>query len=232
MWKTPETPNWDISCWRNSQSSDCCSMASAFSTLGFVIFGLWISIYVIVVESHRVLVSESLSPIPSVYLRSSPAPLPAPSPGSASPKPQPPKQRTPPPKPPPPKKSPPPRSPPPSPPHNSSDLTPPLNAPGTKQQSQQKKAGKVVGLSFLGMAGIMQIGVVGFLVFKRRQLLKTKDRYETGSWKVSLQGFSNQFISFVECIKLDWIFIINCRGEGYWLRCLRLWQKCREEICD
>ncbi|KAF8026925.1 hypothetical protein BT93_F3420 [Corymbia citriodora subsp. variegata] len=39
-------------------------------------------------------------------------------------------------------------------------------------------AGKKLGLLFIGVASILQIFVVGFLVFKRRQLMKTKDRYE------------------------------------------------------
>ncbi|CAN1827317.1 hypothetical protein LINPERHAP1_LOCUS31901 [Linum perenne] len=32
--------------------------------------------------------------------------------------------------------------------------------------------GKMVGLIFLGIAGAMQVGVVGFLVFKRNQIIK------------------------------------------------------------
>jgi len=43
-------------------------------------------------------------------------------------------------------------------------------------------AGKKVGLLFAGIAAIMQVGVVGFLVVKRRQLLKNdEDRYENCS---------------------------------------------------
>ncbi|CAB4272313.1 unnamed protein product [Prunus armeniaca] len=53
---------------------------------------------------------------------------------------------------------------------------PPPPHPGHKYN-----AGKKIGLLFVGMAAILQIGVIGFLVFKRRQLLRVKDRYETCS---------------------------------------------------
>ncbi|KAJ9691948.1 hypothetical protein PVL29_011180 [Vitis rotundifolia] len=46
---------------------------------------------------------------------------------------------------------------------------------------QKINLGKTIGLLFVGIAGILQIFVVGFLTFKRRQLLKLKDRYETCS---------------------------------------------------
>uniref|UniRef100_A0A2P2QLC1 Uncharacterized protein n=1 Tax=Rhizophora mucronata TaxID=61149 RepID=A0A2P2QLC1_RHIMU len=38
--------------------------------------------------------------------------------------------------------------------------------------------GKKIGLLFVGIAAILQIVVVGYLVFKRKQLLKLKDGYE------------------------------------------------------
>ncbi|XWS12141.1 hypothetical protein CRYUN_Cryun37aG0064400 [Craigia yunnanensis] len=41
--------------------------------------------------------------------------------------------------------------------------------------------GKKLGLLFIGIFIILQIGVVGFLVFKRRQLLKVKGTYESCS---------------------------------------------------
>ncbi|KAG2728665.1 hypothetical protein I3843_01G210500 [Carya illinoinensis] len=41
--------------------------------------------------------------------------------------------------------------------------------------------GKKIGLLFVVIAAILQIGVVGFLAFKRRQLLKLRDSYETSS---------------------------------------------------
>jgi hypothetical protein len=43
-------------------------------------------------------------------------------------------------------------------------------------------AGQKVGLLFVGIAAIIQVGFVGFLIIKRRQLLKnTDDRYENCS---------------------------------------------------
>ncbi|KOM25806.1 hypothetical protein LR48_Vigan192s000400 [Vigna angularis] len=43
-------------------------------------------------------------------------------------------------------------------------------------------AGKKVGLLFAGIAATMQVGMVGYLVVKRRQLLNSdEDRYENCS---------------------------------------------------
>ncbi|CAN0877965.1 hypothetical protein LINGRAHAP2_LOCUS12199 [Linum grandiflorum] len=38
--------------------------------------------------------------------------------------------------------------------------------------------GKMIGFVFIGFGGAMQVGVVGFLIFKRNQLMTIKDRYE------------------------------------------------------
>ncbi|OMO70648.1 putative actin binding protein [Corchorus capsularis] len=106
--------------------------------------------------------------------------------------------------PPPPPPSPPSRSPPPpgspsrpSPPHRSPPSRRPPPPPskyhrnGTSRHrpppppphsnAHKLNIGKKIGLLFIGIAIILQIGVVGFLVFKRRQLLKVKGAYETCS---------------------------------------------------
>lgn len=45
----------------------------------------------------------------------------------------------------------------------------------------KENTGKKIGLLFVGIAAIFQFGVVGFLAFKRRQLLQITDRYGTCS---------------------------------------------------
>lgn len=57
---------------------------------------------------------------------------------------------------------------------NASNRRPPL-------QKKSLNTGKKIGLLFAGVAAILQIGVVGFLVFKRRQLLKINDGYDNYS---------------------------------------------------
>ncbi|KAB5574186.1 hypothetical protein DKX38_001380 [Salix brachista] len=49
--------------------------------------------------------------------------------------------------------------------------------PPPPMKNNKMNTGKAIGLLFVGIAAIMQIGVVGLLVYKRRQLLKIKDRY-------------------------------------------------------
>lgn len=49
------------------------------------------------------------------------------------------------------------------------------------QRESKINVGKKIGLLFSGIAAILQIGVISFLVFKRRQLLKVTNRYETCS---------------------------------------------------
>uniref|UniRef100_A0A803NY99 Uncharacterized protein n=1 Tax=Cannabis sativa TaxID=3483 RepID=A0A803NY99_CANSA len=107
--------------------------------------------------------------------------------------------------PPPPVQSPPPPSPPKSPPppaspqlpsniESNKSPPPPINSPHRHPFSHKRKppppppphehkinAGKKIGLLFSGIAAILQIGVISFLVFKRRQLLKVNDRYEACS---------------------------------------------------
>jgi len=46
----------------------------------------------------------------------------------------------------------------------------------TKKQNLNLNMGKKLGLLFAGIALILQIGVVGFLAFQRRQLLKMHER--------------------------------------------------------
>ncbi|CAI0419420.1 unnamed protein product [Linum tenue] len=45
-----------------------------------------------------------------------------------------------------------------------------------KHKRKKMNPGKMIGLVFAGVAAILQVGVIGFLVFKRKQLIK--DRYE------------------------------------------------------
>ncbi|KAK7349293.1 hypothetical protein VNO77_06551 [Canavalia gladiata] len=150
-------------------------MDSTFSTLGFVILGISISFYAFVVESH---VQNGNNGDES----SSPAFL-------AIPTPPPPPLLSPPPAPPPT----PPLSPPPppllSPPHDLSvdhRRSPPAHRrhyrlPPPPPPPHRMNAGKKVGLLFVGIAAVMQVGMAGFLVIKRRQLLKSCDRYENCS---------------------------------------------------
>ncbi|XP_061364033.1 uncharacterized protein LOC133307527 [Gastrolobium bilobum] len=148
-------------------------MDSTFSTLGFLIFGISISFYAFVVQSqiqdgNNGAESSSpafmVSPPPPPLLSPPPPTLGSPpSPGSPPPRLSSNMRR-------PPHhhghhghhRRPPPPPPPPPPPHG-------------------MNAGKKVGLLFVGIAVIMQFGMVGFLVIKRRQLLKANDRYENCS---------------------------------------------------
>lgn len=58
---------------------------------------------------------------------------------------------------------------------------PPHPPPPLRQRESKINVGKKIGLLFSGIAAILQIGVISFLVFKRRQLLKVTNRYETCS---------------------------------------------------
>ncbi|XP_028763217.1 extensin [Neltuma alba] len=161
-------------------------MDSPLSTLGFVIFGITFSIYSVIAESQ--------SPSTSVSRPSSPPSRPQPSPPSSPHYSLPAPSYAHPPSPPPP--------PPPPPTHHSHSSSQPLHgsAPLNPAHAVPRRSPrhpdrsyhgspppassprmnwrKKVGLLFAGIAGIMQIGVVGFLVFKRRQLLRTKDTFE------------------------------------------------------
>lgn len=140
-------------------------MDSALSTLGFVIFGFSFSIYAFLVESHLKDTSFAITSPPPFPL---PPPPPPPSPSLS--------HRSH-------------HSPPPS--HNHNHSIRPNHdkhtyrrpPPPPPSSAHQMNGGKKIGLLFAGIAGIMQIGVAGFLVFKRRQLLKTKDKdaFEIGS---------------------------------------------------
>ncbi|EEF40999.1 formin-like protein 14 [Ricinus communis] len=127
---------------------------------------------------------------PPSSLLSPPPPSPPPPASSSSP----------PPPPPPPPSSPPPSPPPPPTPSYTSNTSPPLrpslrgpssngsrnshgswtrhNRPPPKNSNHSMNTGKKIGLLFVGIAAILQIGVIGFLVFKRKQLLRVQHRYE------------------------------------------------------
>lgn len=157
-------------------------MESPFSSLVFVVLGFAISFCALLVDSQsQDVVNNVLSP-PALPPPESPTP---PSPPDSSNSPSPPDTPGPPPPDRPanqlnskndPKSLPPPshRGPRPT---NYRRRHPPPPHPGHKYN-----AGKKIGLLFVGIAAILQIGVIGFLVFKRRQLLIVKDRYETCSW--------------------------------------------------
>nr|XP_024935273.2 formin-like protein 14 [Ziziphus jujuba var. spinosa]XP_024935279.2 formin-like protein 14 [Ziziphus jujuba var. spinosa] len=175
-------------------------MESTSSTLVCLVFGFVISVCALVVESQSSQDVATLNASPSPVDRQPHPPL-SPPPPPPSPPPLPP----PPPPPPPPlsrsstQPPPSPRPPPPAPRAPTKNLNSESNGPHhrkpkkhppplpKKQQprppAKHKKinSGKKIGLLFAGIAAILQIGVVGFLVFKRRQLLKVKNRYETCS---------------------------------------------------
>ncbi|KAL9247266.1 hypothetical protein vseg_020715 [Gypsophila vaccaria] len=126
-------------------------------------------------------------PPPSPPPPSPPPPLPSPPP-PPSPSPPPPVPNAP----PPPRSPPPPLSPPPPPPHSPPppQVAPPpphqlhlppkssneLNKAHKEKPKSDLNSGQKIGLLFAGIVLILQIGVAGFLVFKRRQLFKLRDR--------------------------------------------------------
>ncbi|KAJ4833233.1 hypothetical protein Tsubulata_028207 [Turnera subulata] len=67
-----------------------------------------------------------------------------------------------------------------SPPKKETSAHQPSHMPAEHEKSKMNN-GKKIGLLFVGFALILQIGVVGFLIFKRSQLLKVTDRYENFS---------------------------------------------------
>ncbi|KAJ4893569.1 hypothetical protein Rs2_20363 [Raphanus sativus] len=147
--------------------------------------------------------SQSSPPPPSFWEPRSPPlesantpPIPQSTVGIMSPPPPPPPSPSPPPPPPPPSPSPPPpppiqKSPPPSPnalaspPRHSHHrnrprrLRPPPPPPPARtfKQSGGLNTGKTVGLVFAGIAAMLQICVVAFLLFKRNQLLRMTHTY-------------------------------------------------------
>ncbi|KAF5745551.1 proline-rich family protein [Tripterygium wilfordii] len=166
-------------------------MESPSATLYLLILGLVFVISALPVDSQPQ--NEAPQSPPSVTTpppsSSPPPPLTPPPPPHPSMPPQP--------SPPPPSQpptSPPPRPPlsptPPPPPSKHLSSPPPLGygernrrrrslRPPPPSKSNKLNTGKKIGLLFAGLAGILQIGVVGFLVYKRRQLLKVRNRYET-----------------------------------------------------
>ncbi|OVA08359.1 hypothetical protein BVC80_209g86 [Macleaya cordata] len=134
---------------------------------------------------------KNFPPPPPSSPNLSPPPPPPPPPLSPSP---PPPSATPPPPPsshfppPPPYSPPPPRPPPPPHPKNStekssSSLHNPhsvhpnnLHHPIKNKPDRKINLGKKIGFLFAGIAGVLQVAVVGFLVFKRWQISKIKDR--------------------------------------------------------
>ncbi|XP_048130867.1 leucine-rich repeat extensin-like protein 3 [Rhodamnia argentea] len=167
-------------------------MESLLSAHFLVILGSLVAIWAIVVESQ----SQN-----APNIQRSPAPLIPPPPSPPPPPPPPPPSPSPPPPPPPPPPSPltPPPPPLPSPPrlphHLGNDNTTKRSSPPSDhrwhgahnnrsrrsppQHEDKINTGKKLGLLFIGIASVLQIFVAGFLVFKRQQLMKTKDRYET-----------------------------------------------------
>ncbi|TYJ34144.1 hypothetical protein E1A91_A05G149000v1 [Gossypium mustelinum] len=120
------------------------------------------------------------------FVESQPSNVSAPPPPSVPPPPPP----VFPPSPPPPSPSPPlaPSSPPPPPADHHRNHThhprrrPPQYSQNHKPSTANKlNTGKKLGLLFIGIVIILQFGVAGFLVFKRRQLLKVNGTYETCS---------------------------------------------------
>lgn len=168
-------------------------MESPFSTLVFVGFGLVIYFCAVLVESQS---KDGATDLAS----HSPIIPPPPPP----PQPPPPISPAPPEKPPPSHHSPnqlssknePNRSPSPSRHRSPERAKYRRRLPPPPKHSKKIKTGKMIGLAFAGVAGILQIVVVGFLIFKRRQLLKFSGRYETCSW----------YHSFYICIYIVWDF--------------------------
>ncbi|CAL0308689.1 unnamed protein product [Lupinus luteus] len=153
--------------------------------LGFLIFGISISFYTFVVQS-QIQDGNGAKSQPAFPFYSPPPPPPPPPPQSTSFA-YPPPRRSP----------PPPRAPrrnqaPPKQEHNNENTlrkSPPHHKlhhhpihsppPPPPPPPHRMNAGKKVGLLFIGIAAMMQIGMAGFLVFKRKQLLKSNDTYET-----------------------------------------------------
>ncbi|XP_062087807.1 vegetative cell wall protein gp1-like [Humulus lupulus] len=176
-------------------------MEPPLSTLVFVVFGFLISVCALHVESELLsLDGLNRSPEPptgpppsaSPPLGRSPPPPSRSPPVSSSPAPPVPSSPPPVPSPAPPPSWSPSRNP--SPLHhgiqpNKSPINIAKPPPSNKNPQSQPppphehkiNAGKKIGLLFSGIAAILQIGVISFLVFKRRQLLKVNGRYETCS---------------------------------------------------
>ncbi|KAF5466374.1 hypothetical protein F2P56_016302 [Juglans regia] len=153
-------------------------MEQPLPALVFQIFGFAISILALLAESH----SKNVLNVPATLVSRMPPLQPSPHlPISPSPVPY---HRLPAPLPPPPYHRLPPRSPPPQDrwwrKSNKGFNYPPRKLPPPPPEKTINK-GKKIGLLFVGIAAILQIGVVGFLAFKRRQLLKLRDSYETSS---------------------------------------------------
>ncbi|KAH1066336.1 hypothetical protein J1N35_031323 [Gossypium stocksii] len=153
-------------------------MEPPLSRLVILSFGLLFTVFACFVESQPSNVSPP--PPPSVP----PPPPPPPPPQSVPP---PPPSVSP---PPPPSPSPPlaPSRPPPRPAGHHRNHThhprrrPPQHSQNHKPSTGNKlNTGKKLGLLFIGIVIILQFGVAGFLVFKRRQLLKVNGTYETCS---------------------------------------------------
>ncbi|XP_039004518.1 pollen-specific leucine-rich repeat extensin-like protein 3 [Hibiscus syriacus] len=130
-------------------------------------FGLLFTVFPYFVESQ----SSNISPPPP------PPPTPPPPPVPPPPSPSPP--------PPPPSSSPPPvpsrPSPPPAEHHHNRTNHHRWRRPPQHSHNHKVNTGQKLGLLFIGIAIILQFGVAGFLVLKRRQLLKANGKYETCS---------------------------------------------------
>lgn len=124
-----------------------------------------------------------------MQLFSPPPPSPPP---PASPPPPPPPPLTPPPPPPPYVAPPPPKLYHPPPPrlksskgsnkrHHMRNTPPPPPKKSHPSDDQKKKRAKQIGYWFVGAVGVLQVAVIGFLVYKRREISKMIDRHESSS---------------------------------------------------
>ncbi|XP_059303003.1 leucine-rich repeat extensin-like protein 3 [Lycium ferocissimum] len=164
-------------------------------------FGIFFILFTLPVNSQGNVNSTNLQPPPPEKLPPPPPPPHPPPPPPYSPPPPSPLAPPPPHPPPPPPYSPPPPSPlaPPPPPPSTQGAPPPpaskkkdaekkhlqhrhQNNPILRPPSQPSKGkklnwGKRLGLMFVGIAAILQVCVVAFLIIKRRQLLKADSRF-------------------------------------------------------
>lgn len=163
--------------WALLPSRDAMAPAASPAFSLIAILGSLITIYAVLVESQNEPTVQISPPPPLLSPPPPPPPPPPPSPPLPPPPPPPLPLSPPPPSPPPPAEQ---RGSPP-PPHIQSPLQSERRAPPPPRPHKHEiNTGKKVGLLFVGIAAILQIAVAGFLVYRRRQLLKAKDRFP---WK-------------------------------------------------
>ncbi|KAG4960377.1 hypothetical protein JHK87_037010 [Glycine soja] len=161
-------------------------MDSAFSSLGFVIFGISISFYAFIVQSLTQNGNNGAELAPPAYWVSSPPSPPTPPLLSPYPPPPPSQSKTlrPGALPPHPNNRPNVRRPPP--PHRRHHHRRPPPPP-PPPPPHKMNAGKKVGLLFVGIAAIMQVGVVGFLNLGGRNMKKKASMERHGGFEESLE---------------------------------------------